>query len=137
MGRGTLGETGVHVQRHTGRRSAAAQPERSTACGSSSVPASSAAAPTLASAPAPAPALPCRHLERVRELWGCARELGYRLKLNTVVTAANLHDDAMGALVAELRPERWKVFQVGRQWASGMAGRVLHQWQHYNTVHVD
>lgn len=35
-----------------------------------------------------------------------------RLKLNTVVTRANLQDDGMASLVGELRPERWKVFQV-------------------------
>eukprot|EP00887_Chlorella_sp_A99_P004942 scaffold4.g4942.t1 len=51
------------------------------------------------------------HLAHVRGLWGMARELGYRLKLNTVVTRATLEDD-MAPLVLDLRPERWKVFQV-------------------------
>ena len=34
-----------------------------------------------------------------------------RLKVNTVVTRLNLHDD-MRALIRTLRPARWKVFQV-------------------------
>ena len=34
-----------------------------------------------------------------------------RLKINTVVTKQNKHDD-MRALIRELRPARWKVFQV-------------------------
>lgn len=34
-----------------------------------------------------------------------------RLKINTVVTKQNMHDD-MRALIRELRPARWKVFQV-------------------------
>ena len=34
-----------------------------------------------------------------------------RLKVNTVVTRDNLHDD-MRALIRRLRPSRWKVFQV-------------------------
>ncbi|MDC0740865.1 viperin family antiviral radical SAM protein [Polyangium mundeleinium] len=34
-----------------------------------------------------------------------------RLKINTVVTRQNVHDD-MRALIRELRPARWKVFQV-------------------------
>ena len=33
------------------------------------------------------------------------------MKLNTVVCRANLHDD-MSDLVLELRPERWKIFEV-------------------------
>lgn len=51
------------------------------------------------------------HLQRVKPLWRAARELGFRLKLNTVVARQNIDDD-MGPLVAELLPERWKVFQV-------------------------
>ncbi|KAG1678272.1 hypothetical protein FOA52_013893 [Chlamydomonas sp. UWO 241] len=51
------------------------------------------------------------HLAYVRELWDAARRLGIHLKLNTVVTRVNLGDD-MSSLVAELRPERWKVFQL-------------------------
>ena len=33
------------------------------------------------------------------------------MKLNTVVCKANLDDD-MSALVMELKPERWKIFEV-------------------------
>ena len=33
-------------------------------------------------------------------------------QLNTVVCRTNLEDEGMAALVLELRPERWKVFQV-------------------------
>jgi radical S-adenosyl methionine domain-containing protein 2 len=51
------------------------------------------------------------HLQRVKELWPVARDLGIKLKLNTVVTSATLSDD-MSALAISLRPERWKVFQV-------------------------
>lgn len=51
------------------------------------------------------------HLTRSLEAWKIARELGYRLKLNTTVSAYNINDD-MNALVRELRPHRWKVFQV-------------------------
>lgn len=55
-----------------------------------------------------------RHLARVRHLWPLARELGFRLKLNTVVSALNAHDD-MTHVVGELRPERWKVFQASKR----------------------
>lgn len=40
-----------------------------------------------------------------------ARAAGVRVKLNTVVTALNWHED-MSDLVRRLRPERWKVFQA-------------------------
>ena len=43
--------------------------------------------------------------------WKAAQDLGYKLKLNTVVTAHNAEDD-MTELVTELSPDRWKVFQV-------------------------
>jgi radical S-adenosyl methionine domain-containing protein 2 len=33
---------------------------------------------------------PRGHLARVRQLWGLAQEMGFRLKLNTVVTSVNL-----------------------------------------------
>lgn len=39
------------------------------------------------------------------------RVLGIGLKLNTVVTALNWQED-MHALLRDLRPARWKVFQV-------------------------
>lgn len=38
-------------------------------------------------------------------------ERGIRLKINTVVTSENVHED-MSALLGVLRPERWKVLQV-------------------------
>lgn len=52
-----------------------------------------------------------KHLERSLVSWQAAKDLGYKLKLNTVVTAHNAHDD-MTVLVSELAPHRWKVFQV-------------------------
>jgi radical S-adenosyl methionine domain-containing protein 2 len=39
------------------------------------------------------------------------RELGFRLKMNTVVTACNWQED-MADFVVAARPERWKVFQA-------------------------
>ncbi|HEX2313858.1 MAG TPA: viperin family antiviral radical SAM protein [Thermomonospora sp.] len=39
------------------------------------------------------------------------RDLGFRLKVNTVVNARNWRED-MGDFVVAARPERWKVFQV-------------------------
>jgi radical S-adenosyl methionine domain-containing protein 2 len=53
------------------------------------------------------------HVARVRALAARCRDLGVRLKINTVVTALNCDED-MGALLCDLRPERWKVFQVLR-----------------------
>ncbi|OHX64776.1 hypothetical protein NH26_21195 [Flammeovirga pacifica] len=38
-------------------------------------------------------------------------EYGYRLKINTVVTKANLNED-LNDFVNDAKPERWKVFQV-------------------------
>jgi radical S-adenosyl methionine domain-containing protein 2 len=40
-----------------------------------------------------------------------ARQMGLRLKLNTVVHAFN-HDEDLGDFVSALSPERWKLFQV-------------------------
>lgn len=40
-----------------------------------------------------------------------ARAMGMRLKLNTVVHRYN-RDEDLGAFVRELRPDRWKLFQV-------------------------
>ena len=54
-----------------------------------------------------------RHLERSKEVWQIARELGYGLKLNTVVTSVNADDD-MSELVGFLKPHRWKIFKVLR-----------------------
>ena len=39
------------------------------------------------------------------------RRRGLRLKVNTVVSALNVHED-FSAHIRRLRPERWKVFQV-------------------------
>ena len=51
------------------------------------------------------------HLKRCLESWDHARELGFGLKLNTVVARPNI-DDNMCELVSYLKPHRWKVFQV-------------------------
>jgi radical S-adenosyl methionine domain-containing protein 2 len=53
------------------------------------------------------------HVARVRALAARCHALGVRLKVNTVVTALTCEED-MSALVRDLRPERWKVFQVLR-----------------------
>ena len=53
------------------------------------------------------------HLERSKGVWRIAQRLGYGLKLNTVVTSVNTHDD-MSELVKILRPHRWKIFRVLR-----------------------
>ena len=52
-----------------------------------------------------------RHLERSKRVWRIAQRLGYGLKLNTVVTSVNAHDD-MSELVKILTPHRWKIFRV-------------------------
>ena len=51
------------------------------------------------------------HLIRALEIAKMANELGYGIKLNTVVTSANLYDD-MTEVVKEINPSRWKIFQV-------------------------
>jgi len=51
------------------------------------------------------------HVERSRVHAARIHALGIGLKLNTVVTALNWQED-MHALLRELRPARWKVFQV-------------------------
>lgn len=51
------------------------------------------------------------HVQRSIELAELARRHEIRIKLNTVVTALNHHED-MTALVRCIRPERWKIFQV-------------------------
>ena len=53
------------------------------------------------------------HVARVCVLAARCHAVSVHLKLNTVVTALNCDED-MRALVRELRPERWKVFQVLR-----------------------
>lgn len=51
------------------------------------------------------------HLLRALHIANIANELNYGIKLNTVVTSANVHDD-MTAIVKEINPTRWKIFQV-------------------------
>lgn len=51
------------------------------------------------------------HLELAKTVWASCKARGIRMKLNTVVCKANLEDD-MSALVMELKPERWKIFEV-------------------------
>tara|TARA_B110000483_G_scaffold49954_1_gene62164 strand:+ start:189 stop:1196 length:1008 start_codon:yes stop_codon:yes gene_type:complete len=51
------------------------------------------------------------HIVNAKEAWSRCRSRDIRMKLNTVVCQANLHDD-MTDLVLELRPERWKIFEV-------------------------
>lgn len=48
---------------------------------------------------------------RYVEILDRARELGYRVKINTVVSRLNAHQD-FGPLIDRIKPERWKVFQV-------------------------
>jgi len=51
------------------------------------------------------------HLVEAKAAWERCTSRGIRMKLNTVVCRSNLHDD-MSDLVLELRPERWKIFEV-------------------------
>lgn len=51
------------------------------------------------------------HVARTLRLANRCRNLGVRLKLNTVVTALNV-EESLHELVRTVRPERWKVFQV-------------------------
>ena len=51
------------------------------------------------------------HLELAKAVWASCKARGIRMKLNTVVCKANLHDD-MSTLAMELKPERWKIFEV-------------------------
>jgi len=51
------------------------------------------------------------HLTQAKKVWKQCQDMGIRMKLNTVVCKKNLDDD-MSALVLELRPERWKIFEV-------------------------
>ncbi len=51
------------------------------------------------------------HLELAKQVWASCTHRGIRMKLNTVVCKANLEDD-MSALVMDLKPERWKIFEV-------------------------
>ena len=51
------------------------------------------------------------HLSRALEIANMANKFGYGIKLNTVVTSANVHDD-MTDVVKQINPTRWKIFQV-------------------------
>ncbi len=51
------------------------------------------------------------HLADACEAWHRCQSRGIRMKLNTVVCKENLDDD-MTELVLQLRPERWKIFEV-------------------------
>jgi radical S-adenosyl methionine domain-containing protein 2 len=52
-----------------------------------------------------------KHASRTRELAALVREVGARLKINTVVTRLAVGED-MAEFIASLAPERWKLFQV-------------------------
>lgn len=56
---------------------------------------------------------PGDHVAKSVALAAAIRARDIRLKLNTVVTALNHHED-MSAVVRDMRPERWKVFQMLR-----------------------
>ena len=51
------------------------------------------------------------HLQRALKIARIANDLGYGIKLNTVVTSANYSDD-MTEIVKQINPTRWKIFQV-------------------------
>lgn len=51
------------------------------------------------------------HLRRCREVLRAAKDLGYGIKLNTVVSSVNVLD-SMASFVREWRPDRWKIFQA-------------------------
>lgn len=52
-----------------------------------------------------------RHVETALRVCNAIRREGIKLKVNTVVTKLNFEED-MRPLIAELRPLRWKVFQM-------------------------
>jgi radical S-adenosyl methionine domain-containing protein 2 len=51
------------------------------------------------------------HLELSKDVWSRCQSYGIRMKLNTVVCSVN-KDDTMLELVRQLRPDRWKIFEV-------------------------
>lgn len=51
------------------------------------------------------------HVQNIRFLVPLARKFNIKIKINTVVTTLNWHED-MRWLIKELNPQRWKVFQV-------------------------
>ena len=52
-----------------------------------------------------------QHVEHAKLVCGAIRAAGIRLKVNTVVTKLNFRED-MRSLISELKPHRWKVFQM-------------------------
>jgi radical S-adenosyl methionine domain-containing protein 2 len=51
------------------------------------------------------------HVKHVTDLAGIIHEAGVKLKINTTVTRLNWTED-MRPFLRELKPERWKIFQV-------------------------
>ena len=51
------------------------------------------------------------HVEKIREISPLIKDYGVKLKINSVITSLNYHED-MSAIIKELNPDRWKVFQV-------------------------
>ena len=54
---------------------------------------------------------PGNHVTKTRELCKLAKEYDIHIKVNTVVTSRSWQED-MSWLIEEIKPERWKVFQV-------------------------
>ncbi len=52
-----------------------------------------------------------RHVKRAIKVLLMAKELGIKIKINTVITALNYQDD-FSWIIETVRPNRWKVFQV-------------------------
>jgi radical S-adenosyl methionine domain-containing protein 2 len=51
------------------------------------------------------------HIKDSLGIWCILKDYGLKLKLNTVVTSLNVHEN-LNPLVERLNPSRWKVFQV-------------------------
>ena len=51
------------------------------------------------------------HLESGMHIATRAKQLGFKIKLNTVVTRVNMNDDML-AVAEQIQPDRWKVFKV-------------------------
>jgi radical S-adenosyl methionine domain-containing protein 2 len=51
------------------------------------------------------------HIKRILEIVEKIKDHNIKLKINTVVTSLNQHDD-MRSLIKRIDPDRWKVFQV-------------------------
>lgn len=49
--------------------------------------------------------------ENYKEIVNRIKSFGYRIKINTVVSSTNCHED-LSDLIAYVAPERWKIFQV-------------------------